>query len=146
MTATATIGSYHGTYNDSNDFFDDDDLCPICLDNFDIGDTVMWSSSSAASASTSASARISSPPCSKNSTYKCSHVFHKECIMQWLLEQRENECPSRRSSFFTDGNNDSNNNSSTDTNTNTNSTDTDVALGKLPPSAVISSAFASEIQ
>ena len=32
----------------------------------------------------------------------CRHVFHQECIMPWLLEKRENECPSCRAAFIVD--------------------------------------------
>ena len=51
----------------------DEDVCYICLDGFDVGDTVMFS---------------------RNQT--CTHVFHEECLLPWLLERRENECPSCR--------------------------------------------------
>merc|ERR1712072_1455593 len=47
-------------------FNDDEDehVCPICLDNFEVDDTVMWSS--------------------RNEGGSCSHVFHEDCLMQWL--------------------------------------------------------------
>eukprot|EP00537_Pseudo-nitzschia_pungens_P005919 CAMPEP_0172358014 /NCGR_PEP_ID=MMETSP1060-20121228/2353_1 /TAXON_ID=37318 /ORGANISM="Pseudo-nitzschia pungens, Strain cf. cingulata" /LENGTH=482 /DNA_ID=CAMNT_0013079011 /DNA_START=288 /DNA_END=1736 /DNA_ORIENTATION=- len=71
------------TYNSSNcyDFDDDEDVCPICLDNFEIGDMVMWS---------------------RHGHGSCSHAFHEDCLMQWLLEQRENECPTCRACFIGD--------------------------------------------
>eukprot|EP00533_Pseudo-nitzschia_delicatissima_P001067 CAMPEP_0116113992 /NCGR_PEP_ID=MMETSP0327-20121206/19790_1 /TAXON_ID=44447 /ORGANISM="Pseudo-nitzschia delicatissima, Strain B596" /LENGTH=533 /DNA_ID=CAMNT_0003607359 /DNA_START=278 /DNA_END=1876 /DNA_ORIENTATION=- len=52
---------------------DDEDVCPICLDGFDVGDTVMFARD-----------------------LSCAHVFHEECLLPWLLERRENECPSCR--------------------------------------------------
>lgn len=52
---------------------DDEDVCPICLDGFDVGDTVMFARN-----------------------LSCTHVFHEECLLPWLLERRENECPSCR--------------------------------------------------
>jgi hypothetical protein len=32
----------------------------------------------------------------------CRHVFHHECLMPWLMEKRENECPSCRALFILD--------------------------------------------
>lgn len=63
------------------DFEDDEDVCPICLDNFEVGDTVMFS---------------------RHHESTCAHVFHDECLLQWLLEQRENECPTCRACFIAD--------------------------------------------
>ena len=63
------------------DFDDDEDVCPICLDNFEVGDTVMWS---------------------RYNHGSCSHAFHEDCLLQWLLEQRENECPTCRACFIAD--------------------------------------------
>lgn len=60
---------------------DDDDVCHICLDSFRVGDIVMWS---------------------RQKHGHCSHVFHEECLMPWLLEKRENECPSCRACFIND--------------------------------------------
>mmetsp|Transcript_29661 Transcript_29661/g.71812 ORF Transcript_29661/g.71812 Transcript_29661/m.71812 type:complete len:685 (+) Transcript_29661:76-2130(+) len=64
---------------------DDEDVCHICLDSFDVGDRVMWAKhfyASTGGGSGSGSA--------------CRHVFHVDCIMPWLMEKRENECPSCR--------------------------------------------------
>ncbi len=72
----ATTNSYP-----SYDFEDDEDVCPICLDNFEVEDTVMFS---------------------RHNEGSCSHVFHEECLLQWLLEQRENECPTCRACFIAD--------------------------------------------
>eukprot|EP00531_Pseudo-nitzschia_arenysensis_P007504 CAMPEP_0116142334 /NCGR_PEP_ID=MMETSP0329-20121206/14855_1 /TAXON_ID=697910 /ORGANISM="Pseudo-nitzschia arenysensis, Strain B593" /LENGTH=444 /DNA_ID=CAMNT_0003637567 /DNA_START=104 /DNA_END=1438 /DNA_ORIENTATION=- len=63
------------------DFEDDEDVCPICLDNFEVGDTVMFS---------------------RHHESMCAHVFHEECLLQWLLQQRENECPTCRACFIAD--------------------------------------------
>jgi hypothetical protein len=62
-------------------FDDDEDVCPICLDNFEVGEIVMWS---------------------RYNHGSCSHVFHEDCLLQWLLEQRENECPTCRACFIAD--------------------------------------------
>jgi len=78
-TTTATITTYDG-------FDDDEDVCPICLDNFEVGDTVMFS---------------------RHILGSCAHVFHEECLLQWLLEQRENECPTCRACFIANPNTDS---------------------------------------
>lgn len=71
----ATNASYY------DDFEDDEDVCPICLDNFEVGDMVMWS---------------------RHNHGTCSHAFHEDCLLQWLLEQRENECPTCRACFIND--------------------------------------------
>jgi hypothetical protein len=80
---------------------DDDDVCPICLDNFEVGDMVMWS---------------------RHNHGSCSHAFHEDCLLQWLLEQRENECPTCRACFIatpdTDDSLTSSSSSSTDENEN----------------------------
>ena len=81
-------------------FDDDEDVCPICLDNFEVDDVVMWS---------------------RYNHGSCSHVFHEDCLLQWLLEQRENECPSCRACFIADPATDAtilSSSSTTDTNEN----------------------------
>ncbi len=82
-----------------DDFEDDEDVCPICLDNFEVGDVVMFARHSRT----------------------CAHVFHEECLQQWLLEQRENECPTCRAKFIEDIDTDSASSSSGNTDTNENS-------------------------
>lgn len=67
-------------------FDDDEDVCPICLDNFEVGDVVMFS---------------------RHDNESCAHVFHDECLLQWLLKQRENECPTCRACFIAHPNKDS---------------------------------------
>lgn len=60
--------------------FDDDDLrdrgamCDVCLLEFETGDEVAWSNN-----------------------LKCSHTFHKDCILDWLV--RKPTCPSCRQEY-----------------------------------------------
>ena len=82
-----------------DDFEDDEDVCPICLDNFEVGDVVMFARHSRT----------------------CAHVFHEECLQQWLLEQRENECPTCRAKFIEDAGTNSTSSSSGPTDSNENS-------------------------
>lgn len=51
------------------------DPCPICLDEYRHGDEICWSHSEA-----------------------CLHVFHRECIIEWLI--RHDECPICRQDFL----------------------------------------------
>jgi len=53
---------------------DEDAICVICLDSFEPGDLVSWSKHDS----------------------NCTHVFHTECIRQWLVDRRQDECPSCR--------------------------------------------------
>merc|ERR1711971_1437157 len=52
--------------------------CDICLLDFEVGDDVAWSPNP-----------------------KCSHTFHKECIMDWLV--RKPTCPSCRQDYLKGG-------------------------------------------
>ncbi|KAG7340944.1 ring finger domain containing protein [Nitzschia inconspicua] len=87
---------------------EEEDVCHICLDTFEIGDVVMWSRRQRRSRSSSK--RQSKLPvgcCKDRDDYDttplgCRHVFHQECLMPWLMEKRENECPSCRSPFILD--------------------------------------------
>ena len=45
-----------------------DGTCTFCLDEYEVGDKVVWSHS------------------------ECPHVFHKECLMQWLTKGKK-RCP-----------------------------------------------------
>lgn len=61
---------------DGNSFPDHSDReCPICMERFVVGDIVSWSSYD-----------------------KCSHVYHHQCIKEWLL--RHNNCPFCREVFL----------------------------------------------
>ena len=55
-------------------------VCSICLCNYDVGNQVVWSSNQA-----------------------CEHVFHEQCILQWIMKQREGPmCPCCRRDFVLD--------------------------------------------
>lgn len=61
---------------DDNLFSDQDEReCPICMEQFEEGDVVSWSSYEA-----------------------CSHTYHHQCIKEWLL--RHNNCPFCREIFL----------------------------------------------
>merc|ERR1712038_1903005 len=49
--------------------------CPICLDDFCVGDDVCWSKRSE----------------------ECVHIYHVKCIMDWLMDH--DECPTCRQQF-----------------------------------------------
>jgi len=52
--------------------------CPICLDPYQVGDIVSWSIM----------------------TDTCSHAYHRECIMSWLMEN--DDCPMCRQVLLID--------------------------------------------
>lgn len=58
----------------SND--DYSNACVICLEAFRVGDTVSWSKD-----------------------ISCLHVFHHDCILQWLENPKHDDCPSCRYSI-----------------------------------------------
>eukprot|EP00549_Striatella_unipunctata_P026153 CAMPEP_0118725516 /NCGR_PEP_ID=MMETSP0800-20121206/33185_1 /TAXON_ID=210618 ORGANISM="Striatella unipunctata, Strain CCMP2910" /NCGR_SAMPLE_ID=MMETSP0800 /ASSEMBLY_ACC=CAM_ASM_000638 /LENGTH=173 /DNA_ID=CAMNT_0006634227 /DNA_START=223 /DNA_END=744 /DNA_ORIENTATION=- len=54
--------------------------CAICLVEYEIGDTIVWSSNSA-----------------------CEHMFHESCITKWLMKtMSEVKCPCCRQDFIKD--------------------------------------------
>jgi hypothetical protein len=75
------------TESDKDDDDDDDGVCPVCLEGFGSGDTVMFARS-----------------------LSCNHVFHEECLLPWLLEHRESECPSCRAILVRDDENENESN------------------------------------
>jgi len=50
--------------------------CSICLDGYGPGETVVWSSNP-----------------------ECRHVFHEDCILRWMMTNREPVCPNCRQNF-----------------------------------------------
>ena len=51
--------------------------CAICLMSYDVGDTVIWSSNK-----------------------ECTHAFHQDCVVGWLVKmQPETPCPCCRAEF-----------------------------------------------
>jgi Ring finger domain len=58
----------------NDDDNEEDHVCVICLDSFQVGDVVSW-------------ARFSE---------ECHHVFHADCIGPWLQGKRQDDCPSCR--------------------------------------------------
>jgi len=67
LTRAASMGSF------SINSLEDENVssCAICLDAFHKGDIVTWA---------------------KNSE-DCRHVFHQECLEQWLINPKHNDCP-----------------------------------------------------
>ena len=66
-TNRTTVTLNDSSYREGSDG-DIDRECPICMDNFHVGDVVSWSSYET-----------------------CCHVYHHQCIKEWLL--RHNTCP-----------------------------------------------------
>eukprot|EP00521_Asterionellopsis_glacialis_P009446 CAMPEP_0195287438 /NCGR_PEP_ID=MMETSP0707-20130614/4498_1 /TAXON_ID=33640 /ORGANISM="Asterionellopsis glacialis, Strain CCMP134" /LENGTH=366 /DNA_ID=CAMNT_0040347191 /DNA_START=327 /DNA_END=1427 /DNA_ORIENTATION=+ len=62
-------------HNSAEDSLDEDKECPICFEEFAVGDKVAWSISG-----------------------ECHHVFHMDCIKSWLL--RHTECPCCRRMYM----------------------------------------------
>jgi hypothetical protein len=55
-------------------------ICTICLCNYEVGSDIVWLSNEL-----------------------CDHVFHEQCIEQWLMKQREGPlCPCCRRDFILD--------------------------------------------
>lgn len=61
--------------------------CAICLDSYEIGDTIVWSTSSDSSSSSS----------TDNNNNKCLHAFHEHCISAWCLRKIEENFSSSNS-------------------------------------------------
>ncbi|KAL3897332.1 MAG: hypothetical protein SGARI_006948 [Bacillariaceae sp.] len=68
------------TKNDTDDMRQAPIECSICLCEYTVGSDIVWSSNP-----------------------QCDHVFHAECIEQWLMKQREGPlCPCCRRDFVID--------------------------------------------
>ena len=66
-----------GTDSDESSLNSEDKMhCAICLDQFKVNDLVSWSVNG-----------------------NCDHVYHKDCIVNWLL--KHNDCPYCRCSYVT---------------------------------------------
>ena len=50
--------------------------CSICLEDYEEGDTVIWSTNQS-----------------------CLHVYHKNCILTWLCKAKEGLCPICKQNF-----------------------------------------------
>mmetsp|Transcript_48998 Transcript_48998/g.147580 ORF Transcript_48998/g.147580 Transcript_48998/m.147580 type:complete len:265 (-) Transcript_48998:272-1066(-) len=53
------------------------ELCAVCLSRYKAGDTIIWSSND-----------------------QCSHAFHEQCIISWLMKNRKLQCPCCRQNFI----------------------------------------------
>jgi hypothetical protein len=74
----ASPNTFNTDRDDDDSLFNDEDNgkeCPICMNTFCEGDIVSWSANE-----------------------KCSHVYHHECIKEWML--RRTECPCCRGTFL----------------------------------------------
>lgn len=83
-TKQLTLGRIDGSVESCQDQpmeSDESSTCVICLDVFQVGDTVAWSNGTAANSSDSGEEI-------------CRHVFHEDCISGWLA--RHEDCPSCR--------------------------------------------------
>jgi len=75
---------------DVDDF--DDSVCVICLNAFEIGDEVAWKRRTKPSRKPADRATVDCSQFSAN----CNHAWHKECIMEWLINPKHDDCPSCR--------------------------------------------------
>lgn len=79
MITTEDQVEYEGTV-DTNKISDDKPLCPICLCDFEVGESVVWSKLRGISGG-------------------CKHVFHHECFVPWA-QRGHLRCPVCRDTFW----------------------------------------------
>lgn len=68
-----------------------DGACSICLKEYEFNDKVVWASRN--SSCVPSRGASSSPP---SLGWACPHVFHSECMVQWLSRRQKNDCSRRR--------------------------------------------------
>jgi len=76
LSDTPSSGEINGNLsNDSPELSGTEAACAICMEDYEEGDEICWSHNE-----------------------RCSHVFHRECIMEWLV--RHDDCPCCRLNFL----------------------------------------------
>jgi hypothetical protein len=73
------------TNDDDNNEEEDQEQCAICLVEYEAGDEISWSHNKS-----------------------CTHAFHRDCIIDWLVSH--DECPCCRHNYLSLGDDDNNNN------------------------------------
>jgi Zinc finger, C3HC4 type (RING finger) len=96
------------------DEFDESCCCAICLEPYQVGDVVAWSRNSHAENTNAEVLEHCEDECDNvalhsdlstddphynhpSKSTKCLHVFHQDCIIQWMQDIRHDDCPSCRS-------------------------------------------------
>ncbi|KAL3764048.1 hypothetical protein ACHAW5_003997 [Stephanodiscus triporus] len=68
--------------------------CSICLDQFSPGDEIAWAKDGdppPPSSSSSSSSSSSAPAAFADNNVGCDHIFHRGCLVAWLMNH--DECP-----------------------------------------------------
>jgi hypothetical protein len=74
--STSDMGDEHDSNtNDGNNHGEDQEQCAICLVEYEAGDEISWSHNKS-----------------------CTHAFHRECIIDWLISH--DECPCCRHPYL----------------------------------------------